>query len=92
VSCQLPDKLAETLARSGGGICVPLCVLSDSLIRYCVDADIALWLFSVGDRNSFEKYSAIDGVKVVFCDDAPTVLGIKPRNRQAVSAGDEIES
>ena len=75
-SNELPDNLADILAQSNGGICVNLMVVSKKLINYCKKKNLKLWVFSVKDKKSFDRYNILDGIDVIFCDNAAKLVGV----------------
>lgn len=71
----LPDDLTAILTRSGGGVCVPVWLVSGRLIRYCRSLRLHLWVYSVNAAGPFRRYAAMEGIDVVFCDSASAVIG-----------------
>ncbi len=70
---ELPQEVQETLAASGGGICVPKALVGSRLIRYAQERDLEVWSFSVIGPRAFERQAGRAGVDVVFCDDAASL-------------------
>lgn len=65
---EIPEYLLKILKSSGGGICIHKRMVSKTLLRYCQQSDIQLWIFSVSDKEEFDKYAKENGIDIVFCD------------------------
>ena len=74
ISTSLPEKVIRILQSSRGGICVHKYLVNKTLMTYCRENDIALWIFSVKTRKGFLKYAQKEGIDVVFCDDVSSIL------------------
>ncbi|MES9831921.1 MAG: glycerophosphodiester phosphodiesterase family protein [Candidatus Thiodiazotropha sp. DIVDIV] len=73
VTSDIPSDLLVTLNSSGGGICVHTTMVKTSLIEYCKQNSLALWVFSINDVPGYKYWLNKEGVDVIFCDDAPGV-------------------
>lgn len=69
ICTELPPELTESLASSGGGICVNTITVGKKLIKYCQANNLKLFIFSVNDSDKYNRFSNIEGVDVIFCDD-----------------------
>lgn len=78
VCCELPLDLRTVLSDSGGGVAIPIQLVSNGLRTYCVSQKLKLWVFSVRTVAGFAKYAGMPGVDVVFSDNAKCVLQSRP--------------
>jgi len=69
----LPRPLLTALQESRGGVCVSRSFIGPRLSRYCREANIQLWVYSVRTTAEFNRYAMQPDIDVVFCDDAPRV-------------------
>jgi glycerophosphoryl diester phosphodiesterase len=69
----LPLPLLAALRASEGGVCVHRRFVGPHLSRYCRDAGLQLWTFSVRTTPEFIRYASRPDIDVVFCDDAPGI-------------------
>jgi len=69
----LPQPLLAALQESRGGVCVSRSFIGPRLARYCTEAKIQLWVYSVRTTADFNRYAMQPDIDVVFCDDAPRV-------------------
>lgn len=74
LASRLPAALEQSLAATGGGICINRLLLNEQLLRYCRAAGLQLWVFRTKSAAEYRRYAALDDVNLVFCDDAPAVL------------------
>lgn len=70
----LPSNLADTLARSGGGVCLHYLLGGARVGEFCRDRGLRLWLFTARNPGHFLRLARRDDVDVVFSDDARAVL------------------
>jgi hypothetical protein len=73
VAQELPEKMADVLSKSGGGICVHFSMVHQKMLAYCRDRKLQTWIFSVNGLKDYKRYAENDRIDVIFCDDAPTV-------------------
>jgi glycerophosphoryl diester phosphodiesterase len=74
ICMDLPEKYIRILGEHDGGIGVPTRLVCPTLIDYAANNGLRLMAFSVNNLNDYLKYSAMDGLDIVFCDNAPKVL------------------
>ena len=72
---RLPATVERLLVESGGGVCVHRSLLSGALQRYCRDTGLQLWVFRASTPAAYTRFAIDRGIDMVFCDDAPGVLG-----------------
>ncbi len=77
ISCGLPDEVERMLADQAGGICVPRWLLCEELVRRCRERRLQIWTFSVLGRGDLRRTMRRYDVDVIFCDDAPALLGFR---------------
>lgn len=65
---EIPAPLLDVLSSSGGGICVHKKLISRETVSYCKKNSLALWGFSVADKQEYCKLASHIGVDVVFCE------------------------
>ncbi|MEZ5855717.1 MAG: hypothetical protein R3D67_13590 [Hyphomicrobiaceae bacterium] len=70
----LPPRLADLLARSGGGVAVSRFLVGRRLTDACHKAGLKVWAYAAHTPGDFETLAAMPGVDVVFSEDAPAVL------------------
>jgi glycerophosphoryl diester phosphodiesterase len=77
---ELPGSLCDVLRDSQGGVSVHTSQINSRFIRYCQKENLKIWTFSVKSFKQFKKYAKMEEVDVVFCDDAPLILGYLNRS------------
>jgi len=71
---ELPTRLVDILVENGGGICAHKSMVSGSLIHYCQKVGLQVWVFTAKKPVEYFRYSAIQGIDVVFSDQPSEVL------------------
>lgn len=69
----LPENLLKILQKSGGGICVATKLFCKSLDEYCRKNSLKLWIYSVNEKNAFEKFASEEGIDIIFSDKAEQI-------------------
>lgn len=65
---KIPMALLDILALSNGGICLSKRTINDTLLSYVRMTKLRLWVFSIKNKNEYEKYERMQDVDKVFCD------------------------
>src|SRR5262249_37911594 len=65
VCARLPDSVERFLAANGGGICLNSILIDDSVMRYCQDAGLRLWVYRVTTVRGFARYASFRPIERV---------------------------